>query len=309
MCEKRMKPLKEVCASFQLNPKKYRLLGNVIIVEDTDKKLVIKKKYLEKQDLYHYLDLRGFHHFVPLLQENSNYEIYPYVAEVSLPKEQKALDLVFLMSLLHNKTTFYRSVDLDRVKEFYEDKNAEIDYLFRYYQDLQIMIEKHVYMSPSEYLLIRNISIIYKHLKISKDYLEEWYKLVSKKQKERLSLVHHHLTLEHLLEKDQGYFISWDRASMDIPIYDFYYFYLENDPTLDYTTLYDVYTSKYPLQTEEELRLFILLSIPHKLVLKDDEALACRTIYQELKRLQNVNEMISKKQKEDTKEEQEKFQN
>lgn len=303
-----MKPIKEVCASFKLVPKKYRILGNAIVVEDEkENALVLKRKFKDKKDLYQYLDLRGFNHFPSLLGTIDIYEIYPFIREVELPKEQKALDLVYLMSLLHNKTTFYRAVDLDKVKAFYEEEENELNYLLEYYQSLQDMIEKHVYMSPSEYLLIRNSSFLYGILNLVKKLLEEWYQILSKKQKERYALVHNGLSLNHFIEKDNGYFISWDRAKMDIPVYDFYTFYKENDDTLDYATLLDVYESKYPLLKEEKLRLFILLLTPRKIVLQEDEAKTCRIIHKEFKRLKKVREMVSKEYKEDTEEKKQEF--
>ena len=297
-----MKPIKEVCASFQLEPKRYRILKNVTVVESDDKQLVFKKQYQDKKDLYRYLEMRGFHYFPPLLGERAGYEIYPYIEEAPLPREQKALDLMYVISLLHNKTTFYRTVDLNQLKKFYEEQSQTIDYLFQYYQDLQTMIEGQVYMSPSEYLWIRNSSLFYQQLNKAKELLENWYQLASKQKKERYALVHHHLSLDHFIEKENGYLISWDQAKMDLPIYDFYSFYEENTYDFDYTSLFEVYNAKYPLLKEEKLRLFLLLLIPHKIQLQKEEIKSCRSVYQELKRMEKVGDLISKQYKENAKE-------
>lgn len=291
-----MNQIKDICSKFSFVPTKYRLLGNVTIVENAkNEKLVIKKKQIDKNHLYQYLKTRGFHYFPPLLEDRTSYEVYPFIEDIETPKEQKALDIIYLVSLLHNKTTFYKEVDLNRMKAFYEEKNEAIQYLFHYYQDLQSIIEKHVYMSPSEYLFIRHTSFLYQMLSLIKNLLEEWYKEQSAIKRERYALVHHNLTLDHFIEQDQGYLISWDQAKIDIPIYDFYSFYENNPIDLDYMSLLEVYESKYPLLKEEELRLFILLGIPRKIVLKKDESSSTREIYKEIKRLKKVYEMILKK--------------
>lgn len=291
-----MKHIREICQKFQIHPNKYRMIKNVTIVEtETNDRLVIKKKFQEKTNLYQYLKSRGFHHFPNLLDHDDNYEIYPYIEDAMMPKEQKALDIIYLMSLLHNKTTFYREVDLNRVKQFYEEKLEAIEYFLQYYQDLQMMIERNVYMSPSEYLLIRNISFIYQVLYTSRNLLEEWYHLKESTKKERYALVHHNLILDHYRNYDQGCFISWDRASIDIPVYDFLNFYQKNSIDLDYISLLDIYESKYPLLREEELRLFLLLLIPRKLVFGSNEMNTTREINLELKRLRKIYDMVLKK--------------
>ena len=45
-------------------------------------------------------------------------EIYPYIEDVYEPREQKAMDMVHLLSLLHSKTTFYGEVDIDKNKKY-----------------------------------------------------------------------------------------------------------------------------------------------------------------------------------------------
>ena len=85
------------------------------------------------------------------------------------------MDLIYLLSLLHSKTTFYREVDIDHNKEIYETTINNLDYLNNYYTNLITSIEKEVYMSPSSYLIARNINIT-------------WFNALSKRgQKSRCS--------------------------------------------------------------------------------------------------------------------------
>lgn len=82
------------------------------------------------------------------------------------------LDLIKLVSLLHNKTTHYKEVDFADYKTIYETLSNNIEYLYSYYNDIITLIETKVYMSPSEYLLARNISKIFGSLNFSKQELE-----------------------------------------------------------------------------------------------------------------------------------------
>ena len=87
-----------------------------------DDKIVIKDK--KKDDLnkiYKYLDSRSFDYFPKPILIDNNYELYPFIEDSYEPREQKAVDLMHLLSLLHSKTTFYREVDIDHNKQIYED--------------------------------------------------------------------------------------------------------------------------------------------------------------------------------------------
>lgn len=282
---------------YHFSPKKYTIIKNAKIIETDDGTYVIKpKQRSDKQQLYQYLSSRSFDYFPEPKNDliKDDYEIYPFIQEVITPKEQKALDLIYMISLLHNKTTFYKEIDLDDIKSFYEDTSNQLYYLEQYYYDLQSMIENHIYMSPSEYLLIRNVSKIYSAIYFCRHSLEKWYHIISKKKKERYVLLHNNLELDHLLKGENTYLISWDQAKTGIPIYDFYHLYQKHYLDCDFISLLQVYESKYPLLEEEKLLLFLLLSIPDKIVLEHDEYQTCKKISDMLLYLDKTNELISK---------------
>ena len=197
-----------------------------------------------------------------------------------------------MMSLLHNKTTYYKEVSIDIFKEKYEDIKVKLDDLSKYYMDLITFIESRKYMSPSEYHLARNISIVFSSLDFCKYYLEEWYTLVSNKTKERLVTVHNNLKVDHILENSSPYLISWNNAKMDIPIYDFYKFYRNHYLDFDFEELYNIYVSKYPLLMEEKMLLFILLSIPPKIEFTQNELENCIKINRYLEYIYKTEKLI-----------------
>ena len=209
---------------------KYNLPINKLTIKSgariIDNKIVVKdKKNKEINKTYKYLSSRAFDYFPYLIDDSDKYEIYPYIDDIYEPREQKAMDLTHLLSLLHSKTTFYREVDIDKNKEIYEEIVNEVDYLNDYYNSLISSIEKEVYMSPSSYLIARNTNIIFSSIYYAKDNIEKWYKMIEDNKNERVSYIHNNINLEHYVKNDKPYLISWNNSRIDNPIYDLLSFY------------------------------------------------------------------------------------
>ncbi len=238
---------------------------------DTDKgKFVLKEKRNNLSEIHNYLSLKKYYSYLPITNDyNDNYELYPFIEEVCTDCSSKAVDLIYELSMLHVKTTTYEEVNLDEIKKIYEDTNKQIDYLYKYYLDLQDYIEGNVYMAPSEYLLIRNISNIYKMLNFSKEKINEWYQETEKLKKQRYVLLNNNLKLDHFLEGKNNYFINWDKAKRGIVVYDFLNFFHNNYLDLDMKSLYDLYQAKYPFTKDEKNLFLALLAIPFKIDFKD----------------------------------------
>jgi hypothetical protein len=291
-----MNETREILKKYALDPYRYIIKNNVRIV-DTDKGRFVLKRRKEPDsiNIYRYLLSRDFHN---ILEEYNNdrddYYITPYIDNIETPDEQKADDLALLMGILHAKTVFYKEIDLDKIKEIYESLTLKINSTKYYYQTLEDIIINDIYMAPSCYLLIRNISLIYNSLNYALQELEEWYDIISERKRERVVVVHNNLLTEHLLQGDNDYLISWDKAKLDSPIYDFYYFFMNNDYTYDYLTLFELYESKFPLMIEEKKLLYVLLSIPERISITYNIFRDTKVIYHLIYRLQKGSEIISK---------------
>lgn len=236
------------------------------IIDTGDNRYTVKLKKNDNSKIYSYLKNRNFNNF--LYQENNNnesYEVYPFIEEKEITKDDKAIDLVYTLSLLHIKTTTYQNTDLDKVKEIFEYNQNKLNYLNSYYHDLQDYIETKIYMSPAEYLLIRNISKIYSSIYFSKSMLEKWYKEKEQTKKERLVLLHNNLNLDHFLEGENHYFINWNKAKKGIVVYDFINFYQQEYLNLEMSSLFEIYQSKYKYTKDEMLLFLSLLTIPYKI--------------------------------------------
>ena len=177
-----MQKIKELLAKYELKPLRYDKMGKVTIVGTRDGNYVLKKH--QKNNIYDYLNSRNFNYYPKILGIENDYEISEYISEINMPSEQKITDMIDLVALLHNKTTFFKEVDEEVYKKIYEDINNNIDYLNNYYEDTISIIETRVYMSPSEYLLARNISKILSSLNFCKHEIDNWYNLVKNKRKQ-----------------------------------------------------------------------------------------------------------------------------
>lgn len=281
-----------------LNPIKYTIKNNVTIVETDKGHVVFKKKKNDSRNnvnhLYSYLSSRSFNFYPNLINhdDRDDYDMYEYIEEVDTPDEQKALDIINLIGLLHNKTTFYKEVNEDTYKEIYEKIKKELDYLYNYYNDLIIIVERSIYMSPKEYLFARNISKIFSCLTFCNIELDKWLDFVRDNKKQRVVTLHNNLNLDHLIRSNEPYLISWDKSKKDIPIYDFYNFYRNHYLDLDFNDLFDEYNTKYPLLEEEKQLLLIMLSIPPKIEFVDNELESCKTIRKQLDYIYKTEELV-----------------
>lgn len=263
-----------------------------------DNKIVIKDKKNSNIDkTYRYLKSRSFDYFPEPIHIDNKYEAYKFIEDAEEPRDQKAVDLMYLVSLLHNKTTFYREIDIDKNKEIYEDIISNLEYLNNYYTDLITLIEKEVYMSPSSYLIARNINIIFESIYFAKDSLEKWYKKIENNKNERVVNIHNNINLDHYIKSDKPYLISWNKSKIDSPIYDLLSFYKNHYLDLNFNDLFHYYENNYPLKEEERLLLFTYMAIPPKIEIENNEYKMCIKINKIIDYLYKTSNIIMNYQK------------
>lgn len=273
-----MKIINDLLKRNELRPVRYEKNGKVYIIDTEDGKYVVKKK-TTNQSIYKYLDSRSFNYYPKSIDDSDDeYDVFSYIDDYSLPEEQKMMDLIDLVSLLHNKTTHYKEASEDEYKKIYEDISNNIAYLESYYSDIITIIETKVFPSPSEYLLARNISKIFSALVFCKEELEHWYESVKNIQKKRLVIIHNNLRLDHFFTNERSYLISWDKARIDIPVFDLYKLYKTEGLYIEFSSILKRYERNYPLNDEERNLLFILISLPDKIELIGSEYEKCERV-------------------------------
>jgi len=269
---------------------RYENRGNVTIVSTNNGRYAVKKNNIDKK-IKHYLRSRNFD-YIPKSIEEDNYIISEYIDGFDLPDEQKILDLIELIALLHNKTTHYKEIDLSYYTGLYEDLSNNIEYLYTYYTDMINIIESKVFMSPSEYLLARNISVIYQTLDLCYEMLEDFYKLVKEKRKQRLVVLHNNLDLNHYIRNNDSYLISWDKSKIDSPVFDIYKLYKKYVLDFDFTEILEKYERHYPLFEDEKLLLYVLITLPDIIEFKDSDYKTCVKISKTLDSMIKTKEIV-----------------
>ena len=291
--------INEILKNKGIKARRYEKKGKVTIIDTKDKKYVYKEGKIESQIL-NYLKSRSFE-YIPSFLNNiqDTYQLSEYISDLNIPKEQKMLDLIRLIALLHSKTTHYKEIDLDYYEQIYEDLDGNINYLYIYYTDLITLIESKVYMSPSESMLANNITKIYQTLSKNKERLDKWHSHIKEKRKERRVVLHNNLKLEHFLESDIPYLISWDKAKIGNPVFDIYKLYQNHILDFDFETILNEYEKSYPLLKEERELLFILISMPDLINFKQDEYTNCKVISKMLDKIYKTEMLLSPEKSKD----------
>lgn len=290
-----MNNIRKIINSNDLSINKFTIKKNVTIINTDENRLVFKKKSNDNSNIINYLKQRGFDSMIEPIIPNDEYNIYQYLENIDVSNEQKGIDIINLITNMHNKTTIHKEVTIDFFKEIYEDIDDKITYLFNYYNDVISIIEKEIYMAPSHYLFIRNISKLYACFDYLKNELDEWYKIVKEKKKARHCVIHNNLELDHLISNiNKNYLINFDNSKIDLPIYDIYNFYKKHFLTIDFKELLLIYEKKFPLLEEERKLLFILISLPEKLTFNNSNELeSCKKVRLFLDYLYKNEDLIS----------------
>lgn len=272
-----------------INPKYFKKVKSATLVNNE----YVLKENKGNNKVFSYLDARGFNYYPSNKVLSDKYVLYEYLKDYNISDDERAIELINLVSLLHSKTTRYNSVSIDDYKKIYEEIDNKIDKLYSYYSDLNELIEQEIYMSPSNYLLVRNISKIYSSLNYCKNELDNWYELVKDNKKERVALIHNNLSLDHLIRNENSYLISWDKSKFDNPIYDLYNFYKNNYEKIEFSSLLELYQKRYPLKQNELKLFFILISLPDKIEFTNNDFNNCKLVDKMLDYLYKTDSIIS----------------
>lgn len=261
-------------------PYKITKKNKVYILNTMDGDYAIKlNPKIDYKKLYNYLYSRSFN-YLPKLSKDSRDDmvVLEYQEDLSLDNNQKALDLINLVALLHTKTSYFKDVPLDTYKEIYEDIKNNLDYVDDLYNKMFDSFLTEEYIRPSHYLFLRNYSLIYNAIHYSKTKVDEWFNDIKDKNKERVVLVHNNLKLDHLIKNQDEYLISWDSYTFDTPVLDLYNLYKNEWKDVEFSSVFTTYNNNFNLLPEEKKLLDILISIPYEVKLGKNEYRNCRLI-------------------------------
>ena len=266
--------------------KPYRLTKkkNVTIIDSTSGTFVIKEKKDNKvEHAYEYLLSRNFDYFPKLaLEDREDVNVFEYVEDIPMPKEQKAMDMIDLVALLHSKTTYFKEVTEDKYKEIYENLKDNIVYTKNYYNFLYEKLIEEVYPSPSHYLLMRNMYKIFEALDFCTKELDDWFEEVNGELKTRVAFIHNNLETDHFIKNTREYLKKKKKSKIDSPILDLINFYQKEYMNLNFEPILDRYMRNYPLSPNEKHLFFIVISIPPIMNLEGKEINVTKEIRKKL---------------------------
>ena len=272
----------------------YRKSNNNIIISNSNNKYIIKRGIYNKK-IMDYLNSRGFNYYPDIYDYNNNYQLIKYVEDSNIPNEKKINDLINVVALLHKKTSFYKEVDEVEYKKLYEDLLNNCSYLKEYYNDLISIIDSKVFMSPKEYLLASNITLIFDSISYCEVQINKWYEIINSKDKTRrmrVCVIHNDLNLKNFIKDDKDYLINWDKSKIDMPIFDLYKLYLRCNNDYDFIEILRNYEKSYPLLEDELLLLYILISMPSIIKFNRNNYDTCISINKEINKLLKTSNLI-----------------
>lgn len=271
-------------------PYRYTIKGKSTILETTCGDFIIKPKNKDINELYTYLTNRGFMNYPKIIDSSRDeVNVFEYVEDIKLPKEQKCDDLIEIIASLHNKTSYFKEVSEDKFKSIYEDIKSNISYLSNYYNTLYEIGFNEVYASPSNYIFMRNYFKINAALEYANSELDNWYSLVTNETKIRVCLIHNNLELNHLLNNK---LISWDNYMIDTPVIDIVKLYKKEWKNINFSEILERYIYKFPLLDYEKKLLFILISMPPQIKKSNNEFEKCKVISEVMDYVFKTEELI-----------------
>lgn len=271
-------------------PYRYTIKGKSTILETTCGDFIIKPKNKDINELYTYLTNRGFMNYPKIIDSSRDeVNVFEYVEDIKLPKEQKCDDLIEIIASLHNKTSYFKEVSEDKFKSIYEDIKSNISYLSNYYNTLYEIGFNEVYASPSNYIFMRNYFKINAALEYANSELDNWYSLVTNETKIRVCLIHNNLELNHLLNNK---LISWDNYMIDTPVIDIVKLYKNEWKNINFSEILERYIYKFHLLDYEKKLLFILISMPPQIKKSNNEFEKCKVISEVMDYVFKTEELI-----------------
>lgn len=248
------------------------------MIKIKDDRVIKENIKINYKSLYDYLYSRSFDYLPKLIDYDESKIILEYVEDIKTDNELKALDMIRIVSLLHSKTSYYKKVEKSKYNELYNKLNNNISYLTNYYNNLFDEYIKDKSLLPSHLLLLKNYSVINWSLVYSKKILDNWFNDIKDSNKERVCLIHNNLKLDHFIKNKKEYLISWDNYKCDSPIIDLYKLFINENENISFINVLEKYQEEFKLNSDELNLLCLLITIPNKVELDNNEYDNCYKI-------------------------------
>ena len=263
-----MNKYKNLIKKNDLKVNKVTIKGNLTIISTTLGQFVLKENKGIK--IYDYLLSRGFNYFPSIIDYDNEGILFKYIQPVDYNYNEKARDLVKLLTLLHSKTTYFIDVESNDIIKLYESIKDDINDKYLFYNNLINIIDNKEYPSPNEYLIQKSISLILSAINYCFSKLEEWKDACLNDNKKRIVTIFNNNSLNNVIrDKENIYLLNLENTKIDNPIYDLIDLYNRYYKDLDFISLLEYYEKYFPLLKNEKVLFLLLISIPEKVDIKD----------------------------------------
>ena len=108
----------------------------------------------------------------------------------------------------------------------------------------------------------------------------------------RVCVIHNNLSLNNYIKSNKDYLINWDKARIDMPIFDLYKLYLKCNNDYDFIEIFGNYEKNYPLSNDELSLLYSLISMPSIIKFNKSNYNLCIDINKEVSRLIKSSDIV-----------------
>ena len=242
-----------------MNKNKIKKIGKVTIIYKEEEIKVKKEKRKDLKNLFNYFENRNIIIHPKLIDEDSNYEYYEYFNSINNDEAYKNIGKT--LGDLHYRTSMIKKISKRKHKDVYEKIIDNIDSIKEEYTKRIEKIDKERYMSPSDYLLARNYTIIYQTIIKSEKNINSWYNIVKDKEEERVVVVHNNLKRNNIHSTPNTILTGWDNYIIDTPVLDIYKLYKNEYKEIDIIKTIKDYSEENELTKEDKLLLKALIYI------------------------------------------------
>ena len=222
-----------------------------------NEKFILKKKTIYEDQILKELDALGFYNYLKDYILIDNYKLF----SIRIIKNIKIKDIIYTMSILHNKSFLNNKTIID---SYYNANLVLSNELLNYYLKIQDYIDEMEVILPEYYLLLLNISKIYKLINMGRNYLNKWYE--NSDRRINMSYVIRNNTLDNCIYVDNNlYFLDYNCCKKDIYIVDIAYFYMNYYDDIDITYYIDLYMKNEFVEMNDLYLFFYLISNPFKI--------------------------------------------
>lgn len=249
------------------NVKKY--LDNILQIQSISSYYILfsdNKRYYYKEisyylkDILDYFNLINFHFSLPLISSlNDPFLLFEYDESKDYSTLEISSSMIHHLSLLHEKSMDYVVYTEEKKRELYDKNFYLICSRIKYFEELEKTILEYDFPPPKYYLLLKNISKIYRLLNFSLNKLDEWYE--ADDSKERISFLVEDVSLKNYSYKYSSFY-DYGSLKKDIFLYDFVSFYQNEYYRCDMNQLFYLYQKNVTFSRSELSLFYSLISIP-----------------------------------------------